>query len=203
MNQNAARLLNQSPENEVRRFTVADIPKYGALLLPRMCQKWPQINNLNFAGKIRQIMDSNATLFVRTAQAVGLADITYDQFDARPVARVAFVWQFMGPEHLTLAESKGLKQHEINTLVRNEANRQAVKIVRAVQAWAQGLGAKRVDLGENIDMDPGKMTSQIAPKARTENWIEASVGSHGRPAKSAPERVGVAPPERVATEAAE
>lgn len=172
MNAQAQKLLMQTPSNEVRKFTLADMNECGQWMLTRMREHWPAVSDANFAGHVRQIMGANDRLLVRTAQAVALADLTYEPFDPRPVVRVVFAWTFVKREHMPKLEGK---DHEINQKVKQEGDRQVVRLVRACQAWAQNMRAKRVDLGQNLDLGPGPINGQLVPGKREELWIPPEV----------------------------
>ena len=175
----AQKILMQTPTNEVRKFSAADINVLGQWLLGRLRSRWPKISDANFAGHVRQIMGANDKLLVRTDQGVALADLTYDPLDSVPVVRAVFVWTFVAREHLPKMDGK---DYEVNVEVRRESNRQGIKLLRAIQAWASNMKAKRVELGDDLDIDPGVLKAQIAPTERVTLSMGAEVRSGGRKA---------------------
>jgi hypothetical protein len=62
------------------RFDLGDLEKWGAFLLKRLGESYPFIRETQHAGWIRSLINMPDTMFIKTAQVVGCAQIQRDIF---------------------------------------------------------------------------------------------------------------------------
>ena len=77
----------------ISRFTMADIQSYGAWLLDRLKDRW-QINERNIYGFLRGCTEDRESIFVKSTNAVGLAQIVHKRMVANPDVEEVFVKVF-------------------------------------------------------------------------------------------------------------
>ncbi len=105
-------------------FSHRDMPKWGAWLLYRLSDIWPQFTAMSYVGLTSQHMGPPTSLFIRGRKAILLAVITRETFDARPIADIVFCF----------------KHHPDN----QDEEKDVRLLFRHVENWAKRLGAKYV-----------------------------------------------------------
>lgn len=134
-------------EGEVSRFAAADARRYGPWLIPKLTTRWPQISAMTFSGWVMSWTAANTFLFVKTANAVGLAEVFRETPDLRPRAREVFVF------------CNG-KDYEEETL----------QIYRHFKKWGRSIGVAAIhDIGNASDLTPTRLRANAA--AKTDNGL--------------------------------
>ena len=130
----AATKPNKSPEStstdpvKTWKFNAPDLSDMGLWMLNRLSQKAPHLNDRNFVGWLRNCMESNEFMFIRSQNAVGLAQRVSDVFDPVPRVVELFVW------------------------VRDrEKMGEAATIYAEFQRWAVSLGSKEMLIERDTD----------------------------------------------------
>lgn len=125
----------------ISRFRLADLDQWGEGLLERLVQRWPHISRPTFAGRIRQWMESNDFLFVKTDAAIALATRTYEGLDPRPIVYGIFIWPVV-PD-------------------RERAEPHIMALVRDIERWGRTMGAREARPGDDATMSPGRIKGKM------------------------------------------
>jgi len=105
------------PDVNVRRFGLADMEPMGMWLFERLVKHFPHLTDRIFSGWVRSLMNSNDMLFLRTNDAVCLAQLSRWPLDPVPYLEEVFV------------------------LCRNDALEEGAALYSAMYSWAKGAGA--------------------------------------------------------------
>ena len=76
--------------SSITRFIEPDLQKYGIWLLDRLKERWA-LNERNIFGWLKSSMLNRECLCIKTAHAVGFAQVTHRLLDPRPDASEVFV----------------------------------------------------------------------------------------------------------------
>lgn len=119
----------QQPVNmAVRRFDLVDLADMGVWLVARLQEQFPHINQKMIAGWVRGLITSNEHLFLRSHDAVLLAQI----------ARAPL--------------SSHLHTEEVFLFVRNEAIEEGLALYHEMKTWSNRLGSKMMMIERQSDV---------------------------------------------------
>ncbi len=122
------------PSVAVSRFTMTDFPAYAPWLFARLKEEWPNLTEQMIAGWLRGRMESNEFCVVKTALAVGLAELVH-----RPLATEADVMVvFVYPQDDS-----------------QEASLEAAAIYRQFAQWAKTLRSRDLTIDDNPEIPLG------------------------------------------------
>lgn len=131
-------------EGAVSRFTNVDVQRYGPWLIPKLTSRWPQISAMTFSGWVMGWTNGNGFLFIKTENAVGLAEVFKQTPELRIKAREVFVF------------CNG-KEHE----------EEALQIYREFKRWGRSLGVAAIgDIGTASDLTATKL--RVSANAKTD-----------------------------------
>jgi len=128
---------------DLHRFALPDLEDMGAWLVERLKGRWGAVSDKNIAAFLRGVMESNEFLFVRTRNAVALAQAAH-----KPLEAVPFV-------------------EEIFVLVRNDAVEEGVQLYGAIRNWGESHGASRIEVGNMTDVEPEDVASAFGGRIET------------------------------------
>lgn len=132
---------------DVTKFTVADVQRYGPWLIPKLTARWPQISAMTFSGWVVGWTSINTVLFIKTENAVGMAEIYKETPDLRLKAREVFVF-CNGVEH----------------------EDEAVLIYKDFKRWGRTMGVDRIrNIGAASDLSNVRLRNNVA--AVTDNGL--------------------------------
>ncbi len=129
--------------SEFHRFGLPDLEDMGAWLVERLKGRWGAVSDKNIAAFLRGVMESNEFLFVRTKNAVALAQAAH-----KPLEAVPFV-------------------EEIFVLVRNDAFEEGAQLYGAIRNWGESHGASRIEVGNMSDVEPEDVAAQFGNRIDT------------------------------------
>jgi hypothetical protein len=134
-------------EGAVSRFLNVDVQRYGPWLIPKLTTRWPQISAMTFSGWVMGWTGGNTFLFVKTPNAVGLAEIYKQTPELRVKAREVFAF-CNGKDH----------EDEILTLYKE------------FKRWGKSLGVSEIiDIGNASDLSPKRLRENAG--AKTDNGL--------------------------------
>ena len=131
------------PDIICRRFNLPDMSEMGLWLFKRLESRYPTAPDSTFSGWLRGAMESNEYHFVRTDNAVGLAQIYRLPLDPQA--------------HLT----------EVFVLVKDQdALPEGAEIYRAFKRWGESMGADEIIVERQTDV-PREMIREALGKV----WV--------------------------------
>lgn len=131
----------------VAKFTLADALARGQWLIGRLHERWPQLSDAAYAGKIRQWIGDNLMHFVATDRTVALAMALPDPMSSATEIRILFI--------LTVDPKTDNPTH---------ANR----LAREIERWAKGFRATRLTLDPDAcDFSPGQTQKHMSADTKT------------------------------------
>lgn len=80
------------------RFNMEDIQLTSSWLVPRLRERWSRVTDTSFVGWMRSFMADNQFSFMRTENAVGLAQLINDPMSPDLIVDEIFVWTTPGHE---------------------------------------------------------------------------------------------------------
>ena len=113
-----------------RKFNDPDLSDMGIWMLGRLSARAPHLNDRNFVGFLRNCMLSSEYLFIRTNNAVGLAQRVTESFDPIPKVQEHFVWVRDRAKHIP----------------------EALVIYDEFHRWAVSLGSNVMIIEEDTDV---------------------------------------------------
>lgn len=129
-----------------RRFGLADLSEMGAWLLWRLKDRYPHLDERNLAGWLRGMIDSNEYLFVRTRNAVALAQIQHRALDPLPIVDELFV----------LAKGR-----DSDGVVEKGALAEAAELYGEFLRWARSLGATEIAIERYTDVPRDQIKERL------------------------------------------
>lgn len=134
----------------IARFALPDLDIWGVYLMERLLSRFPHLNDRMFIGWLKGCMDSNEFLFIRSANAVALAQIVRSPL--QPMADVQEVFVLVRGKG---AEAEGLAMYD------------------EFRRWAERMGARDllVDIFTDMPKDAiqrrlGRLYNRIIPFIR-------------------------------------
>lgn len=121
----------------LRRFDLGDIEDMGAWLLRRLGPRYPHLSEKNIAGFLRSCVAMNTFLFLRTRDAVCLAQATH-----RPLM-------------------PGVIVEEIFCLQRGKSWDEARGLYPRMLEWAKGLGAAELYVDIFSDVPKAEIQDEL------------------------------------------
>ena len=144
-----ASLIVDTPPVPVSRVAMPDLDFWGPWLLHRLRHRFSHLNDRMFAGWVRSCMESNEFLFVRSAHAIGLAQIIRSPL--QPVADVL----------------------EVFVLIRDGDVAEGVALYDEFRRWTLNMGARDLIVDqfsdvpkEVIQANLGRLYSRVLPFVR-------------------------------------
>jgi hypothetical protein len=128
----------------VTRFQLADLPTWGAWLIPKLQEQWPEIAGQNFASMMRNWMGSNEHLFVRTENSCALSISVPHPLWGYAVVRGMFCWSRYPSE-------QGAELH-------------LVQLHRFAVDWAKSRYARRFEVFEASDLQASRVDFFLRPE---------------------------------------
>lgn len=134
----------------VMRFALPDLDVWGVYLMERLRTRFPHLNDRMFVGWLKGCMESNEFLFIRTANAVALAQIVRSPL--QPLADVQEVFVLVRAKD---CEDEGLAMYD------------------EFRRWAERMGARDllVDQFTDVPKDAiqrrlGRLFNRVLPFIR-------------------------------------
>jgi hypothetical protein len=115
--------------NAVNRFTTGDLAKYGEWLLWRLKERYPQLAERNAASWLGSLTNTNDTMFLRTASAVGVAQLLRRRLDPQPFVEEVFVL---------------CKGRDSDGAIEQSAYAEGALIYAEFKRWGEGHGASEL-----------------------------------------------------------
>jgi hypothetical protein len=128
----------------VTRFQLVDLPTWGAWLIPKLQEQWPEVAAQNFAGMMRNWMGSNEHLFVRTDNSCALSVSVPHPLWGYTVVRGMFCWSRYPSE-------QGAELH-------------LVQLHRFAVDWAKSRYASRFEVFEVSDLQASRVDFFLRPE---------------------------------------
>lgn len=114
-------------------FTMRDMAKWGPWLLYRLTEFWPHLHELNYAGRLSQLMGDNDVLFLRTRRAIILATVSRETLETRPNCQVSFIF----------------KHHPAS----DEEDKDVRILLRQLDLWACSKGVRHIRIMNKVRCD--------------------------------------------------